>query len=184
MQELDAARSIIRAKSAIMSRVPHSLAKTEANVIPRARGVAAPWRDPEPGQGFVKRLFSEIFKRDLDTIVVHLLVLRLELFAALRAAMEESDDVRNRCTTRPINCIDLRRRSDIEKTVEIEVIYVIIQGANVYAPQRLVADAEHFQPVALRRNVFVAPPTFLKPDTASRCRHVRAKRARSLPGFS
>src|SRR6266481_7121991 len=82
--------------------------------------------------------------------------------------MEESDDVRNRDATRPIDRVDLRRRSDIEKTVEIEVIYVVIQGADIYAPQRLVADAEHFQPVALGRNVFVAPPTFLKPDAASR----------------
>src|SRR6266849_7169076 len=119
-------------------------------------------------QRLVRRLFSEIFKRDLDAIVVHLLVLGLELLAALCAAMEEPDDVRNRDTTRPIDRVDLRRRSDIEKTVEIEVIYVVIQGADVYAPQRLVADAEHFQPVALRRNVFIAPPTFLKPDTASR----------------
>src|SRR5215831_12319525 len=114
------------------------------------------------------RLFSEIFKRDLDAVVVHLLVLGLELFAALCAAMEESDDVRDRGTTRPIKSIDLRRRSDIEKTVKIVVNYVVIQGANVYAPQRLVADAEHFQPVALRRNVFIAPPTILEPDTAGR----------------
>src|SRR6266446_10602645 len=114
------------------------------------------------------RLFSKILKRDLDAFVVHLLVLGLELLAALCAAMEEPDDVRNRDTTRPIQRVDLRRRSDIEKTVEIEVVDVVIQGADVYAPQRLVADAEHFRPVALRRNVFVTPPTFLKPDTASR----------------
>src|SRR6266852_1032913 len=116
----------------------------------------------------VRGLFSEILQRDLDAVVVHLLVLDLELLAALCAAMEESDNVRNRDTTWPIDGVDLRRRSDIEKTVEIDVIYVVIQGADVYAPQGLVADAEHFQPVALRRNVFIAPPTFLKPDTASR----------------
>ncbi len=103
----------------------------------------------EPGNALVRRLFSEILKRDLDALVVHLLVLGLELLAALCAAMEESNDVRNRDTTRPIDCVDFRRRSDIEKSVEIEVIYVVIQGADICAPQRLVADAEHFQPVAL-----------------------------------
>src|SRR5260370_35430967 len=122
----------------------------------------------EPGNALVRRLFSEILKRDLDALVVHLMVLGMELLAELCAAMEESDDVRKRDTTRPIDCVDLRRRSDIEKTVEIEVIYVVVQGADVYASQRLVADAEHFRPVALRRNVFITPPTFLKPDTASR----------------
>src|SRR5260370_26283009 len=33
----------------------------------------------------------------------------------------------------------------------------VVQGANIYAPRRLVADAEHLCPVALQRNVFIAP---------------------------
>src|SRR2546429_3353832 len=45
---------------------------------------------------------------------------------------------------------------------------VVIQSADIYTPRRLVADAEHFQPVALRRNVFIAPTTFLNPNTARR----------------
>src|SRR5262249_10912837 len=114
------------------------------------------------------RLLPKILERDLDAVVVHLLVLGQELLAALCAAMEEADDVANRDTTGPIDRVDFRRRSDIEKTVEIEVIDVIIQGTDVDAPQRLVADAEHFQAVAFRRDIFVAPPTILKPDAACR----------------
>src|SRR5882762_10514107 len=115
---------------------------------------ASPAKAP---QHFIGRLFSKILKRDLDAFVVHLLVLGLELLAALGAAMEESGDVRDRGTTRPIERFDLRRRSDIEKTVEVEVIHVVIQSADRDASQRLVADAEHFQSVPLGRNVFVAP---------------------------
>jgi hypothetical protein len=54
-------------------------------------------------------LFSEILKRDLDAVVVHLLVLGLGLLAALCAAMEESDYVPYRGTTLPIERVDLRR---------------------------------------------------------------------------
>src|SRR5258708_39719912 len=102
--------------------------------------------------------------------------------------MEESDDVRNRDTTRPIDCVNLRRRSDIEKTVEIEISHVVIHGADVYAPQRLVADAEHFRPIALRRNVFITPPTLLKqpvvvPPRSSQTRSVFARFLVRLSGY-
>src|SRR3984893_5607540 len=82
--------------------------------------------------------------------------------------MEESDCVSNRGTRRPVERVDLRCRSYIEQTVEIEINHVVIQCADVYAPQRLVADAEHFRPVTLRRNVFITPPTVFKPDAPSR----------------
>src|SRR5260370_20842518 len=108
----------------------------------------------EPGNALVRRLFSEILKRDLDALVVHLLALGMELLAALCAAMEESNDVRNRDTTRPIACVDFRRRSAIEKSAEIAVIYVVIQDADISAPQRLLPDPEQFQPVPIRRHVF------------------------------
>ena len=42
----------------------------------------------------VRRLFSEILHRDLDPLIVHLLVFGLILLAALRAAMEELDHIR------------------------------------------------------------------------------------------
>jgi hypothetical protein len=66
------------------------------------------------------RLFAEILQGDLDPIVVHLLEVGLELFAALRAAMKELDDMRNR-TRRSINRFDLRRRSDVNEAVQIVI---------------------------------------------------------------
>src|SRR5258707_4577794 len=114
----------------------------------------------------VRGLFSEILHRDLDAIVVHLLVFGLRLLTTLRAAMEKLDHIRNRGTRRPIERVDPRRRAHIDETVEIEVNHVVIQGADIYAPRRLVANAEHFHPVALWGNVFIAPPAILKPDAA------------------
>src|SRR5215471_13387967 len=122
----------------------------------------------------VGRLFSEILEGDLDAVVVHLLILGLVLVAALGAAMVESGDTRNGDTARPVERLDLRRRSNIGKTIEIVVSHIVIQGPDVYAAQRLVADTQHLQPVALRRNVFVAPPPVLKRDTS--CRRVRRRK--------
>src|SRR5258706_106556 len=117
----------------------------------------------------VRGLFSEILHRDLDAIVIHLLVFGLRLLTTLRAAMEKLDHIRNRGTRRPIERVDPRRRAHIDETVEIEVNHVVIQGADIYAPRRLVANAEHFHPVALWGNVFIALPPILKPDAAG-CR--------------
>src|SRR5260221_4701358 len=124
--------------------------------------------EPKPGN-LVRRLLSEILQRDLDAIVVHLLIFGLGLLTTLRAAMKELDHIRDWGTRRPIERIDPRRRSHIGQTVEIKVNHVVVQGTDIYASRRLIADTEHFCPVALRRNVFIAPPTILKPDAAG-CR--------------
>ena len=52
-------------------------------------------------------LFAEILQRNLDALVVHLLEISLERLTALGAAMEELNDVRNRCAFLPINGFDL-----------------------------------------------------------------------------
>jgi hypothetical protein len=74
----------------------------------RALGVAEASRFAK-GKARQKRLLSEILERDLDAIVVHLLVLRLGLLAALCAAMEKSRYVRDWYAALPIERVDLRR---------------------------------------------------------------------------
>src|SRR6267378_8012733 len=133
------------------------------------RRSARSWTLTGASQCLVRGLFSEILHRDLDAIVVHLLVFGLRLLTTLRAAMEELDHIRDWGTRRPIERIDPRRRSHIGQTVEIKVNHVVVQGTDIYASRRLIADTEHFCPVALRRNVSIAPPTILKPDAAG-CR--------------
>src|SRR5215469_10489347 len=82
--------------------------------------------------------------------------------------MEELDYVRDRGARRSIERVDPRRRSYIDQTVQIEVNDVVVQGTDIDAPGRLVADAKHFRAVALRRNVFITPAAIFKPDAAGR----------------
>src|SRR5215467_15611181 len=82
--------------------------------------------------------------------------------------MEELDYIRDRGARRSIERVDPRRRSYIDQTVQIEVNDVIVQGIDIHAPGRLIADAEHFRAVALRRNVFIAPAAIVKSDAAGR----------------
>src|SRR5258708_19997663 len=106
------------------------------------RRSARSWTLTGASQRLVRQLFSKILHRDLDAIVVHLLVFGLRLLTTLRAAMEKLDHIRNRGTRRPIERVDPRRRAHIAETVEIEVNHVVIQGAGIYPPPSLLADSD------------------------------------------
>ncbi len=94
--------------------------RRSAQCRPRA-ATPSEWRlcarraDPCPPSATRAGLFPEVFQRDLDAFVVHLLVLGLRLLGTLRAAMEELDHVCNRSgwpllIERPRSSSSIRRR--------------------------------------------------------------------------
>src|SRR4051812_636065 len=110
-------------------------------------------------------LFAEIFQRDLDPFVIHFLVLAAELLAAVGGAMEELDDVGDRC---PFGRLDACGAAYVDHAVEIEVIDIVIELPHRHTPGGLVTDAQHFGARARRWNVLKAPSASLEPETRNR----------------
>src|SRR5262245_36201444 len=78
------------------------------------------------------RLLPEVVQGDLKALVVHLLVFAHGLFRALRAAVEELDDVCNRrCRSSLIEFFNAGRRANVDQTVEIQIHDIVVHGADV-----------------------------------------------------
>ena len=110
------------------------------------------------------RLLAEVLKCYLNTLVIHLLKLISELIAALGGSREELDNVSD---GRAWFTFDLCGRTHVDETVKIVIGYVVVQSADIDAAGGLIAYAQHLRAVADWRNVFIAPPPLLEPNTAS-----------------
>src|SRR3954470_21777275 len=103
-------------------------------------------RRPSPASRNIQQSFAEMFERDLDALIVHLLEVGLELVAALGAAREELDDIGDGRAFLPLKRLDLRRRAHVYESIEVVIHYVVEEGVDVDSSRRLVADAQHLCP--------------------------------------
>ena len=103
-------------------------------------------------------LFAQILERDLDALVVKLLVIAAELIATTRPAVEELVDHTNR---RVWLSLKHRRASNIDSPVKIKFVDVSVDLSNEQAWNRLVANAQHLSSCTNRSYVLVTPTNFV-----------------------
>src|SRR5580704_6149934 len=105
-------------------------------------------------------LFAQVFQRELDSFVVHFLIVGTILIAAAGAAMEELNYHTDRPPRRTFN---LGRASKVYRAIEVIIDHVVVEGANRYSGC-LIADAKHFGSRSYRGDVLVAPNAILIPQ--------------------
>src|SRR6476659_4326476 len=110
------------------------------------------------------RLLAEIFQRNLNSVIVHLLILGPEFLAPVRGTMEELDHHPDRGLPWPL---DPRRAADVDHAVEIEVVDVVIELVHLYTAGGLIADAQHLRTRTNGGYVLVAPPAILMPQACN-----------------
>src|SRR5262245_33061377 len=96
------------------------------------------------------RLLSEVLQGDLNSVIVHLLVLGSIFVSSIGGAVEELDDYGNWRLTRPL---DPRGATHVDHSIQIEIVDIVIELVHLDAARRLVTDAQHLGAGADRRNV-------------------------------
>src|SRR5262245_13424106 len=103
-------------------------------------------------------LFAQVLERNLDALIVELLIIAAELIAAVRPAVEELTDDTDRCVWVSLKH---RRASDIDSPVKIKIVDVVVELPNQQSWNWLVANAQHLSSRTDRRYVFVPPTNFV-----------------------
>src|SRR6185503_20344937 len=101
------------------------------------------------------RLLAEILQGNLNSVIVHLLILGPEFLAPVGGTMEELDHHPHRSLPWPL---DPRRAADVDHAVEIEVVDVMIELVHLDASGGLIADAQHLRARTNGGYVLVTPP--------------------------
>src|SRR4030095_767916 len=103
-------------------------------------------------------LFAKILQRNLDAVVVKLLIIAAELVTPIGPAMKKLADHPDggiRLT------FELCRAADVDRTVKFVIIYIMIDLADQWAVGRLAAHAQHLGARAHRGDVLVTPPLLI-----------------------
>ena len=111
-------------------------------------------------------LFAQVLERDLDALVVELLIIAAELLAAVRPAVEELTDGTDRCVWFSLKH---RRASNIDSPVKIKIVDVSVDLSNEPSWNRLVANAQHLSSRTDRSYVLVTPANFIIKAQAGNC---------------
>src|SRR5438477_10213 len=106
------------------------------------------------------RLFAEIFQRDLNPFVIHVLIFGAELLATVAGAVQELDDVADR---RSFGRLDPGGASHVDHAVEIEVIDIVEERTHRYT-ECFIADTQHFGARADWRDMLEAPSAVFQPQ--------------------
>jgi hypothetical protein len=108
--------------------------------------------------GFEKMLFAQILERDLDPLVVHLLIVSTELIAAVGRPIEELGHFAERGVwlSFKFGCA-----ANVDGAVEIEVVDVVKGLTNKQPWHWLVTDAKHLGSRSERSYVLIAPANFV-----------------------
>jgi hypothetical protein len=109
-------------------------------------------------------LFAQVLERDLDAVIVKLLIVRTELIAAIGPAMKELAHHANRSVRLPFQ---LGRAADVDRAIEIDVVDVVIKLAHQQARDGFVANAQYLRSGSDGRDVLVTPPDLVIQTQAS-----------------
>jgi hypothetical protein len=111
-----------------------------------------------------KSSFTQVLKRNLDSLVVELLVVGAKLVAAIGGAMEKLAHHSNRGVRLTI---ELGGAPNVDCAIEVNVDDVVKELTYQQSWYGLVADAKHFGACAYRGDVVVAPANFVIETQAS-----------------
>src|SRR5262249_38153142 len=111
-------------------------------------------------------LLAEILQGNLDTVIVELLIVAAELVAAIGPTMKKLTDDPDRGMRL---ALEFGGAADVNGTVEIIIINVMIDLPDLQPVGRLAPDTEHLGPRANTCNVLVTPPLLVVEPQAGGC---------------
>jgi hypothetical protein len=117
-------------------------------------------------------LLAQVLERDLDAVIIELLVVGAELVAAARAAVEElTDNADGRVRLTLEEC----RAAYVDGAVQIQVVDISVGLADQQAWNRLVPDTQHLSTGADWGNVLITPADLVIETKARNRRTVRVE---------